>query len=447
MPKGMTPNESGIRIEITQPGTLAPPIVVYITWGLKHMAAARHISVETAGDDAPVAGTIRPAAADDLEQSIEAWLAHLRVQGRSANTIRSYRSMFARARREAGWSRLSQISYAAIIDYLDSRRAAWKAETYNCQLTAFRSFAKHLCRVDQAWSTVLKQIDAADRCSGQPSDGARAATTPEARDLIATAAGRCLDGRSRSPRVPIYKFMFLAGLRGEEPGVLRWRHVVLDDDVPHIWWGGRLGAPHKAARQQRVAILPELADVLRAHRASSTSAGPDDRLFAALPPRAVWDSDREISGISKIDDRGRTFTRHSARKWLATTLANHGVDGKYVDWFMRHRGKVEARYFDPSLADQAAVLRTLPVFFCDHVDNLPESADTLGGTRRQAPGTPLNQISSNPPVAAKVLRVPNCDASSVTAGGFVLSGSASVGVEIVAKVREECVSITPTFLT
>jgi integrase len=415
-------------------------LTVYIDLDLPTMSAARNISVSTADADAPVAGTIGPAAPDDLALALEQWLAHLTVQGRSANTVRQYRSMFARVRRETGWSRLSQITYAGIIAYLDSRRKGWRAETYNANLTAFRSFCRHLCRLDPHWTRVVGQMNAADRCTGHPSDGARAATTEEARHLVEAAAARCLDGRSKTPRPLIYKTLFLAGLRGEEPGSLLWRHVLLDDDVPHIWWGGRLGAAHKAKRQQRVAMLPELADLLRRHRAECGHAGPDDRVFPRLPNRLVWDSDREIAGIQKLDDRGRPFTRHSARKWLATTLASHAVDGKYVDWFMRHRGKVEARYFDPLLADQAAVLRTLPLFFCDSVESFPEDADDEAGLAARAHG-PLEYTTGSRPSAAAVLASPSSDAV-VTAEGLDRVTAVSASVTAV-QVREEIRTITP----
>lgn len=343
-----------------------------------------------------VAGLIKPAGPDDLDNEIELWLAGLARKKRSPDTIRSYRAHMKRARKHRNWSRISQVTYVEIVAYLDERQSAdaWSGSTYNCNLTMFRSFARHLARAGKLDDASFAKVMASERMAvdEQEGDGGRAATTEEARAIIQAAVEGTLDGRATSPRDLVWLSMFVQGLRGNEPSLLKWKHLRLDDPVPHIRWGAQKGwdgCPHKAKRRIQQALAPEFCALISRYR-KTVRNGPEDRVFPIMPAPHQWGTDREAAGIERyrggVESTSYAFVRRSARKWLTTTLTAQGVSEKLTDFIMRHRGKAEARYYDASLEEQQEALRTLPRLYPEKnyrseqpPANLPKTPENTGG--------------------------------------------------------------------
>ncbi len=302
---------------------------------------------------------------NSLEQAVEAWLAHLGARGRRARTVASFRQVVSRAARERSWTDPGDLTFEAIAGYLGAmRRASWSCTTYNRNLSCFKSLTRYLAVARQIPSDPL--LDA-PRAVDDGGAGSRAATVEEARALVLQAWVRDrADRRCKGNRALYWMCLFAHGCRFAEPGLWQRRHLVLDAEVPHVLWTKDI---QKSRRLQEVALAPELVTLLRAHvaaldrardAAGFPPAGPEEPVFPVRPTRASFRADRGAAGIPEQDRRARGFSPHSARKWFATAMTGAGVAEKMVDRLMRHSGRVEHRYYDPPLAEQAEALARLP---------------------------------------------------------------------------------------
>ncbi len=342
----------------------------------------RHDASLESHSSAPVAGRIE-AEISPLEQLLEGWLEHLRTRGKSAKTVSAYGQVARKAIRDNGWTRVEDVTYSSVLDWMSSQRAsgAWsKGSTYNRNLTLMRSFAKHLARV----SGTVSVLEHAENAVDDGDQGARAATDDEARAMIRVAWARTeSDARSKGARDVWRAAEFLAGLRAEEPGLWRWKHVLLDEEIPVIRWTKDI---NKNRRLQEIAIAPELVTLLRRHRsemsrlAAATGgvhrpiqrrgrqpkprpfdpANPEAFVFPVLVSKGTWAEDAQRAGIPLEDSRQRPFSGHSARKWLENALIRAGVHTRIIDFLMRHRGDTRARYVDVTAAEQRQALALLP---------------------------------------------------------------------------------------
>jgi hypothetical protein len=209
--------------------------------------------------------------------------------------------------------------------------------------------------------------------------GSRAATLDEARAFLAHAAATVMtDARAqaRCNRAVYYLCLFAAGCRVHEPARWRWKNLALDHDAPHVLWTSGRGENrvHKNNRLRAIALAPELVSALVIWRdqladiRKAKGLGPltsTDLVFPSRPINATFRRDRELAGVARLDFRERVFSAHSARKFLATQLTACGVTEKMVDFLMRHTGRTEFRYYDPSLAEQAAAIAKLPKLMPD----------------------------------------------------------------------------------
>lgn len=378
----------------------------------------------------PVAGRI-DASPSLLQDAVTAWLNHLASKGRKPNTIRAFRQFIDKATRERGWSDVRDLTFQAIDGYMADNAAGWKGVTYKRNLTIFRSLCRYLLAAKLIDEDPLTLATSPANDGGA---GVRATTTKEARQFLELVSlRRKFDARASDCAHAYFACLWLAGCRYDEPARWRWEHVHLDEPIPFIVWEPEISKNH---RRQVVAIAPELAEILRAHRKShgvsdSGTSGPrgSDPVFVEQPSRTTIRAYRDELCIPAKDAQGRPWSAHSARKWHATELAKAGVHERMIDHLMRHVSSVQSRYFDPSLLDQRAALALLPrlvgqtcwesekidtrangVVPMDNesrieesermtVDGIPDLTETLGvvGPTR----SPTNELHSTPRVAPK----------------------------------------------
>jgi len=328
------------------------------------------VTTPGAGTDAlqtyqPVVGSIA-ASQTDLHRAIERWLSHMQSLGCSPRTLTDYRAIFRRAVADVGWLSVDDVTHEAVTGWLGAFRASgeWSGATYNRNLSVFRSFT--------AWARTNRLVDddpleRAERAVHDGGEGSRAATTEEGSALILQAwCKHTTDAKCKGNRPLYWHTLFTAACRLEEPTRWRREHLHLSESVPQFHWTPDINKTH---RDQYVALSPELVPLLRAHledvdrdraEAGLEPAGPKDLVFPIAPSKHTWPKDEARAGIAHEDYRGRIFSPHSARKWFSTTLTAQGVPEKMVDFLMRHAGRVEHRYYDPPLAEQAAALALLP---------------------------------------------------------------------------------------
>lgn len=209
-------------------------------------------------------------------------------------------------------------------------------------------------------------------------DGPRAATLDEVRAVVFQAWLKDqTDGRSKGNRALYWACLALHACRVGEPSQWKRRHLMLDQPVPFVWWTKDL---NKNNKQYELALAPELVELLREHlrqvdrdraEAGIGPAGPDDPVFPVVPFKGTFKKDRDAAGIPAMDFRKRPFSCHSFRKFFATELTARGVAEKMVDRLMRHKGRTEHRYYDPTLEEQAKALQALPRIW-------PESGRPVG---------------------------------------------------------------------
>jgi integrase len=370
-----------------------------------------------------VAGRI-DASPSDLVQAVDAWVAYLRAKKKKPKTLSAYRGAVLGAARDEGWSSVEDLTHDNILGWMAHKQEGgdWtKAATYNRNLICLRSLTRYLRRSGRIAADPL--IDEETE-PDDGDDGSRAARIDEARAMIRHAWARGISDKraAKGNRALYWMCLFAHGCRAGEPELWRWKHLLLDAVVPHVLWTKEI---QKNRRKQTCALAPELAELLRRHReqmrelARTTPivvrrngaarrvdpADPEAFVFPIVPPRTTFRADRDAAGIVSIDQRGRPFTPHSARKFFDTELSSSrcGVMEKMVDWLMRHRGKVEARYYDPTLHEQAEAAARLPRLWPEPlVDNpgdnsLPRSVNltSSGGLSHDGLTTPMIFTSHN----------------------------------------------------
>ncbi len=377
----------------------------------------------------PIAGRI-DAAQTELSRAINAWLDYLRARGKKPKSIGAFRQVVERAARERGWTEPGDITFEAVTAWLGEQ--PWKGTTYNRNLSAFRSMTRYLAK-----AKVLPDdpLDGAERAHDDGGDGARASTVEEARAVILHAWVRDQsDRRCKGNRALYWLCLFAAACRLDEPARWQRRHVILEHEHPHVLWTCEINKNHK---RQEVALPTELAGLLREHflavdraraEAGLPAAGPDDPVFPTVPSKGTFVKDRDAAGVSASDYRGRAYSPHSARKFFSTVLTAQGVPEKMVDRLMRHAGRVEHRYYDPSLAEQAAAVAKLPRLWPEQagpgrsrqpiVENSPTDLTNRRHSAEDGSGTPVgsHDQSSSTERPGPVSQPPECQRSAVLTG-------------------------------
>lgn len=307
--------------------------------------------------------------------------------GRKPKSVQAFGEIVRKAVACDGWSSLPDITYASVTAYLERHveSGAWKKTTYNHHLSAFRSFTTWLVSARPSYfpSDILAAARRADDDGGE---GSRAATLEEARAHIATSLMLERRDRRRTTWQTLYRmFEYAHACRVGEPAMLRWKHLFLEHEYPHVLWHKSV---QKNKRTQEVPLGPELLGLLLEHRAAMRELAktspvfetrvtkgkgkgttvrrkisPDDPeafVFPTSTSSQVFARDRDRAGIVAVDQRGRGFTSHSARKFFSTVMTSQGVPEKTVDRLMRHRGTTESRYYDPPLSELARFSAFLP---------------------------------------------------------------------------------------
>ena len=353
-PYTLTLGDADCRIEISVRFTRAQaPTSIAISGSMTPQAVP---SVVPPHDGAAVLGRI-DAPATRLESLIESWIQHMQARNCAPGTVASWPRLVRGVCKEAGWTQPEHVEYAAVSAHCAAKqqRKEWGPATVRSVLSALKSLDRHRRQLEAG------DIQAIEGPLGiEIGQGARAATTDEARLMLRTARSRELnDGRARSARTLYGLCLFAGGCREDEPSLWVWSDLRLDSKVPHIIWRPDM---HKNRRTMVVAIAPELAEQLRAHR-SEVPCGAQDPVFPRKPPRDVWMRDRDRAGIPSVDDRGRVFTPHSARKWLFTSLTVGGVPTAMAEHLIRHTHSVRGVYNDPPLEAQALALACIPAIW------------------------------------------------------------------------------------
>ncbi len=291
---------------------------------------------------------IRESAAKPLPTHLDDYVADLEKRNRAGRNGRGGRQLRMRVTtllNECSWKVASNISADSFIAW--RARQTNGARTLNLYLQAAISFLNWMERMGRLKANPLKFAGKIDE-RGKSKRERRAFTDDELRRLVAGSG----------PRGIVYWVAARTGLRQDELRQLIWEDLRLDDAVPFV----RVRVVcAKNKKEERVQLIPEIAEVLKAHRPANCL--PSDLVFPKGVPRASRiEKDCAAIGIAYRDETGRYADFHALRYTWATFLQRHDVPQRFAMKLMRHSDmKLTAKvYTDETQLPIYEAIKSLP---------------------------------------------------------------------------------------
>lgn len=269
-------------------------------------------------------------SADVLGGGMEAWLRRLSSGGRSASSLRAYRTAiedftaWAQAQNHSG----GPFEERALVAYLDDyrRRRDPAPATYHRHFLLLRRYVRWLSRVEGVPDPFL-ELEAPPR-PRQEGDW----LTPEefARMLRAAAApARRLPGLAERDRLVLLTLV-MTGLRRSELIALSWGDIDLQGRPPSL-----LVRRGKGGKPRRQPLATPLASELERARGGASPA-PDQPVFsglrgARLQPTILANIIRRAAQRADIQKRITAHTlRHTAATWLRQATGDARLVAEYL---------------------------------------------------------------------------------------------------------------------
>jgi integrase len=294
---------------------------------------------------------VRDAAKRPLADHLKDYVADLEKRNRAGRNGRGGRQLKMRVStliNECNWKVALNIGADSFIAWRSRRRKS--ARTLNHYLQAMVSFLNWMERAGRIKGNPLKFVGKIDE-RGQSKRVRRAFTDVELRRLVTGSGARGV----------IYFTAARTGLRQDELRELTWEDVRLDEKVPHV----RVRVTcAKNKKEEHVPLVPEIAEVLKAHRPAKFSSS--DRVFPnGVPQARRLRRDSERNGIAYCDESGRYADFHALRYTWATFLQRHGIAQRFAMKLLRHSDiRLTAKvYTDESQLPVYDAVRVLPRLF------------------------------------------------------------------------------------
>src|SRR5271156_6143351 len=319
---------------------------------------------ETAGIVEPKA--VRDAAKRPLTVHLDDYVADLAARGRNGRGGRGARLVASRIKvllKECAWQVPCNVTADSFIVWRN--RQTCSPRTLNHYLQGMVSLVNWMEKVGRITSNPLKNVARADG-RGKQMRVRRALTDEQLRMLVASSEERGI----------IYFTAARTGLRQEELKQSTWGDMHLDANVPFVVVRDCVA---KNKKEESVQLVPEIAEVLTAHRPIGWKA--NDLVFPKGIPRALrLRKDLERNGIPYRDESGRYADFHALRYTWATVLQRNGVAQRFAMKLMRHSDiKLTSKVYTDEMQ--------LPIY--EAIKNLPRlnavdgytqiSAQNLGG--------------------------------------------------------------------
>ena len=300
---------------------------------------------EAAGIIAPQ--LIRDSAKKSLVEHLTDYAADLEARNRAGRHGRGARLLKGRVLRlmtACGWKLPGNITADSFLAWRNRQTGA--ARTKNHYLQGMVSFLNWLERSGRIPANPLKFVGKVDE-RGQAKRVRRAFTDDELIKLV----------EGSGPRGIIYFTAARTGLRNDELRQLTWGDLYLGEAVPSVVVRDSVA---KNKTTQTVCLVPEIVEVLQAHRPANAQAA--DLVFAKGVPRAcTLRVDAEKNGIAYRDKFGRYADFHALRYTYATFMHRHGVSPRFAMKQMRHADLHETNgYTDETQLPVYESIRNLP---------------------------------------------------------------------------------------
>lgn len=325
-----------------------------MTPGIVTTAAMAGAVPEGKDAPAPIAFPNAARAALGVTPSMELWSANMARLGCTGGSIARFTLCVRRCAAYCRWATVADLALDGAEGWLgEQRRTGWSGRTHDQAASALRCWGKFLAERD----IVPKDPFCALRgCGEAAGEGSRAGSTENARAMIVAALERSkADRRAKGNPAVFLAFLHWTGLREDkEASGVKWKDLDLSKGTltsDPAW--------SKNKRRQTIALPPEAVEVLGWYR-GTVAAGTGDPLFAVRMNRHTFHKLRELAGIPAEDERGRGYTFHSCRKWLASELDRTGASPGVVSAMLRHSNDLaQERYIDPDLSAQTLAVARL----------------------------------------------------------------------------------------
>jgi len=203
------------------------------------------------------------------------------------------------------------------------------------------------------------------------------------------------------PRGIIYLTAARTGLRQEELRQLTWEDLSLDADAPFVVVRE---ASAKNKKEERVCLVPEIVERLRAYRPSDFAPGA--LVFPNGIPRASrLKVDAKRNGIEYRDESGRYADFHALRYTWATFLQRNDIPQRFAMKLMRHSDmKLTAKvYTDETQLPIYDAIKGLP-WLLDHTQIRAQISGAAGQNVAQPVATSEGKEPAETPVNGGVWR-------------------------------------------
>ena len=314
---------------------------------------------------------IRTAAMRPLAAHLEDYLSDLEKRNRAGRNGRGGRQLKMRVTtllNECNWNVAFNVNADSFIAWRSRQKNS--ARTLNHYLQAMVSFLNWMERVGRIKGNPLKFVGKIDE-RGQSKRVRRAFTDDELRRLVTGSGVRGI----------VYFVAARTGLRQEELRQLIWDDLRFDEKVPHV----RVRVIcAKNKTEEHVALVPEIAEALKAHRPANYS--PSDLVFQnGVPQARRLRRDSERNGIAYCDESGRYADFHALRYTWATFLQRHGIAQRFAMKLLRHSDiKLTSKlYTDESQLPIYEAVKGLPRLL-DHTQIRAQISDAVGENLSQA---------------------------------------------------------------
>lgn len=364
-------------------------IVVRLEIALTCGGATPHAgSMRLTGSEAPAAREVRPCT---FNEALADWMTDMAARGVKASSVDRFTTVVRKAAAACNWAQLSDATYASTVKYIAAKRQTgdWSPATHDQVVSAFKNFGRSMVKLGHLTASPFEGLEASGEVHGE---GCRAATVEDVRSIIRAAIHRRVRNKAKAKgNAPtFYAVLALTGLRHEEACCVQWKDVQLDPERPMIITDP---AWAKNRRRQRIVLNDEARELLIEHRNSLGDDAGD--VFPISPNRHTLATDREYAKIPHEDERGRIWSFHSLRKFLATELDRRGATPGVLARIMRHAENLDQQhYIDPSADDEYAAIRSLPTIWPELRQKMEKSRSiSLDRARKNADDVEATQVS------------------------------------------------------
>jgi len=309
-------------------------------------------------------------AAKPLAEHLKDFRATLKAKGNTERYVQLVCGRVERVLDGCGFKVWTDVSAAAVRDYLAGQRADSKddkgnvirgisAQTSNFYLQAVKQFAKWMVREGYASASPLEHLQGLNVRTDRRHDR-RALTVAEVRRLLTrTAKGPDRYGMTGSQRAMLYRLAVETGLRAAELGSLTRASFNLDAERPIVTVAA---AYSKHRRDDTVPLRHETAATLKTFLGRKGPAAPAFRMPESHSTAKMFAKDREAANIPEKDDAGRVVDFHALRHTFLTLLAQSGVHPRTAKALARHSTITLTmdRYTHSYLEDESAAVAKLP---------------------------------------------------------------------------------------